>query len=186
MTRSSNLALILTAVVATAAANAAPGSENKDFMARHYPAGALAKGEQGKVGFKIDIDSAGRIERCAVTESSGYATLDRETCDFIVVYASFGAAHDGRGQRMRSTKAGFINWTLPPGARLSAAPRMASATLPPPILCKRTNATGSIVAHVTHCLTEEEWARHDDLTRDSIEQMQGRLSCSDHGCVPGG
>jgi len=151
-------------------------------MANHYPPKALANGEQGQVAFSVDVDGGGRIERCAITQGSGYSTLDRETCDFLVRYGSFAPARNATGERTRSTKTGVINWILPPGAKASTAPRLASTQLPPPVICKRTERTGSTLAHVTYCMTEEEWVRHDNMTRQMVEQMQGRIFCGDHGC----
>jgi len=170
------------AMLLSASAGAARGPSNQDFMSSHYPPRALANGEQGQVGFSVDIDAEGRIDRCAITQSSGYATLDRETCDFIVRYANFEAARDAGGQTMRTTKTGMVNWTLPAGVRPSTEPRMASTQLPPPLICKRSGRTGSTLAHITYCMTEAEWTRHDNMTRDMVEQMQGRIFCGDHGC----
>ena len=167
-------------IATSAGAVSSPGNQN--FMSRHYPPGALAKGEEGQVGFSIDLTEEGRMEKCAITQSSGYPTLDRETCDFIVQYANFGAAQDSEGKKQRTTKTGFINWKLPSGVRKSTAPKMTSATLPPALVCKRIRATGSNRANATHCMTEEEWKRQDHLAREAIESMQGRIFCGDHGC----
>ena len=178
------LVLLASASAALLAVPAHAGSapEAKDFMSRHYPPRALAKGEEGRVGFRIDLSDEGRIEQCAVTQSSGYATLDRETCDFIVQYARFGPVRDSEGRAQPATKTGVIDWKLPPGASRSAAPRMASASLPPPLFCKRSAATGSLRANATHCMTEEEWKRQDQIARDNVEALQGRIFCGDHGC----
>ena len=175
------LASVSAALVA-AAAGSGSGPANQDFMSRHYPPGALAKGEEGQVGFQVDLSDEGRIEQCAITKSSGYATLDRETCDFIVQYMRLGAVRDSEGNKQRATTTGLINWKLPAGVRKSSEPRMVSAALPPPIICKRTKASGSNRAHKTFCMTDDEWRRHDQLTRDQVDQMVGRMFCGDHGC----
>jgi len=161
---------------------AAASSGIQDFMSRHYPPEALAKGEEGKVGFRIDLTDEGRIERCAVTQSSGYPALDRGTCDFIVQYGDFGVARDVEGKKQRATKTGVIDWKLPPGVQKSAAPKMVSVGLPPDLICKRTRASGSNRANTTYCMTEEEWRRQDKLAREAVESMQGRIFCGDHGC----
>src|SRR5690242_18026343 len=82
---------ILSPVHANPAANSAGQG---DFMARHYPPEALRKGEEGRVGFRVAITKEGHIEQCEITQSSGYATLDRETCDFIAQYANLQPARD--------------------------------------------------------------------------------------------
>lgn len=174
--------LVAAAVVISAAASANSNSGNEDFMSRHYPPNALAKGEQGRVGFKIELTDEGRIEQCAITQSSGYSTLDRETCDFIVQYARFGAVRDTDGRKQRATKTGFIDWRLPPGVRKSSAPKLVSIALPPPLVCKRTKATGSNRANATHCMTDQEWKEQEQIARDNVERLQGRIFCGDHGC----
>ena len=123
-------------------------------MSRHYPLEALKNGEEGKVGFSVNVSEAGRIEQCQITESSGYPTLDRETCDFIVEFARFGASKDAEGKTYPSTKTGVVNWTLPAGVPKSTATKVASLTLPEQLLCKRGTAAGSNRAKVTHCMTK--------------------------------
>ena len=82
-------------------ATAASSTQN-GFLASHYPPNALRNGEDGRVGFSVDIDEQGRIEKCAITQSSGYETLDRETCDFIVQFAGFGPVRDTSGKAQRT------------------------------------------------------------------------------------
>ena len=176
--------VLLSASVALLATSASAASINRqgDFMSRHYPGGALAKGEEGKVAFSVDITQEGRIEQCRITESSGYPTLDRETCDFIVEYARFGPARDQDGKTYASTKSGLINWKLPSGVAKSAAPKMSSARLPPPLFCRRAAKTGSTVASVTHCMTADEWRQHEQLLTADLEATLTRNPCSAHGC----
>jgi TonB family protein len=178
--------LILLATI-SAAFNTPPtasrtSGDQGDFLSRHYPARALASGEEGQVGFSVDITAEGRIEQCRITQSSGYATLDRETCDFIVQYARFGAARDIEGKAYASTKNGLINWKLPAGVAKSTAARMSAASLPPPLFCRRAQKTGSTVASVTHCMTDSEWRQHEQLVRADLEATLTRRACSAHGC----
>ena len=124
----------------------------------------------------------GRIVQCQITESSGYPTLDRETCDFIVEFARFGASKDAEGKPHPSTKTGVVNWTLPAGVAKSTATKVASLTLPEPPLCKRGTAAGSNRAKVTHCMTQAEWALQDKVTREILKEQIGRRICSQRGC----
>jgi len=164
----------------SAAASATPGQTG--FLASHYPPTALKNGEEGRVGFSVDIDEQGRIEKCAITQSSGYQTLDRETCDFIVQYAGFGPVHDTSGKAQRVTQNGVIDWKLPAGIARSAAVRSASNLLPPPLVCRRNPRIGSIVAHRTECMTEAEWAYQDRLVRQELDQHVGIKPCTPEGC----
>jgi len=168
------------AALIAGAAVAGQDSGNKDFMTRHYPPGALAKGEDGTVGFRIELNSSGRMERCAVIQSSGFETLDRETCDFIVQYVNFPAVKDVSGKSQPSVKTGLINWKLPPGVKKAEAPRLASINLPPPLICKTGSTTGSNVATTTRCMTEAEWKLDEQMMRDDVDSFQGRMFCGDH------
>ena len=168
--------------LSVSAAYAANTGDKGDFMSRHYPPEALKNGEEGKVGFSVHVSDAGRIEQCQITESSGYPTLDRETCDFIVEFARFGAVKDAEGKVHPSTKTGVVNWTLPAGVPKSKAVKMAELALPEPLVCKRTTASGSNRAKVTHCMTKAEWALQDKLVRQDLEETVGRRRCTPEGC----
>jgi TonB family protein len=157
-------------------------ADHGDFMAKHYPPQALKNGEDGRVGFRVSISKDGVIERCEITESSGYATLDRETCDFIAVYAKLKPAVDDKGIAYGTIQSGVVAWKLPAGVARSIAPRAAAASLPPPLVCKRGNNTGSFLAHTTQCMTDAEWAVQDRLVRQSLDERIGIRVCTDHGC----
>jgi TonB family protein len=162
-------------------ATAASSTQN-GFLASHYPPNALRNGEDGRVGFSVDIDEQGRIEKCAITQSSGYETLDRETRDFIVQFAGFGPVRDTSGKAQRVTQSGIIDWKLPAGIARSAAARSGSTVIPPPLLCRRNPKIGSIIAHRTECMTEAEWAYQDRLVRQELDQHIGVKPCTTEGC----
>ena len=162
-------------------APAANSAGQGDFMARHYPPNALKNGEEGKVGFRVAISKEGHIEQCEITQSSGYETLDRETCDFIAQYASLQPAHDEKGNAYATFQTGVVGWKLPPGVARTALPKSVSA-LPAPLICKRGQTTGSMLAHSTACMTEAEWAIQDRLVRQALDERIGIRVCSDHGC----
>jgi len=161
---------------------AAKGSNQNEFLASHYPPIALQRGEDGSVGFSVDIDEQGRIEKCAITQSSGYETLDRETCDFIVQFAGFGPVRDSSGKAQRVTQSGVINWALPAGVARTTAARSPSMALPPPLTCRRNSKIGSMVAHRTECMTAAEWAYQDRLVRQELDQHVGVKPCTPEGC----
>jgi len=175
--------LLALGVLLAASSPAAADSPNQDgFLASHYPPTALKNGEEGRVGFSVDIDEQGRIEKCAITRSSGYATLDRETCDFIVQFAGFGPVRDASGKAQRVTQNGIIDWKLPAGVARSAAARSGANAVPPPLLCRRNARIGSMVAHRTECMTEAEWAYQDRLVRQELDQHVGVKPCTPEGC----
>jgi TonB family protein len=188
------LALILmTAGSSVASApNAEPPSvrrtTNGEFITKHYPYGALTKGEQGKVSFEVTIEPDGALGSCEVTRSSGFATLDRETCEFITKYARLKPVRNTDGRAVRAVQQGFINWKLPHGARKVATPTAASAKLDrfgKPLdlnktICRTTPRTGSRVGSVKVCMTRQEWARSERENREGVESLQGGGS----GCTP--
>ena len=59
-----------------------------------YPAAAVRAGEQGDVGYRLDVGPNGRVTRCTVTASSGSAILDSETCRMLTARARFTPATD--------------------------------------------------------------------------------------------
>jgi protein TonB len=79
-----------------------------------YPAEARAAREQGLVGFALDVGANGRVAGCAITRSSGSATLDSATCRLIQSRARFTPALDAGGATVADKIAGRISWILPP------------------------------------------------------------------------
>jgi TonB family protein len=73
-----------------------------------YPAPALRNQEQGTVYIRLDVAETGSVRGCAVTRSSGSASLDETTCRLFQERAHFRPAHDKRGRAV----AGI--WNGPP------------------------------------------------------------------------
>jgi protein TonB len=84
------------------------------FGDQDYPAAALAAREQGDVAFSLDVGANGRVMGCAITRSSGSASLDSATCRLITSRARFTPALDASGTTVPDKVAGKISWTLPP------------------------------------------------------------------------
>lgn len=85
------------------------------FSADDYPAAALRNGEQGRVGFAVEVDATGRVSACRVTESSGSALLDSTTCQIIRRRARYTPARDARGAVTAGRDQASITWRLPSG-----------------------------------------------------------------------
>src|SRR4051794_38429226 len=83
-------------------------SKNGEFIWKYYPPGALKRGEQGRVAFKLTIDPTGTITSCDVTESSGFKALDAETCDIMGLYAHIQPERNAEGRAVRVVRDGFI------------------------------------------------------------------------------
>jgi len=79
-----------------------------------YPAEALRKREQGTVAIRLDIDAAGRLTACTVTQSSKSASLDAATCRIMTERARFVPARDDRGRAVPDTMTTRVMWRIAP------------------------------------------------------------------------
>jgi TonB family protein len=161
-------------------------STNGEFLSKHYPPGAYKRGEQGRVGFRLTIEPDGSLGKCDVTESSGFAALDRETCEVMVAYARLKPVRDSEGRAVRSIQPGFIVWRLPPGATRVASAGANKMPKPDQIICKREPTTGSLIAKTKQCLTRREWARQDAQNKDEMDLFFRGHSCGGDGQCPNG
>jgi TonB family protein len=163
----------------------AQDARNGQFIWKYYPPGALKRGEQGRVAFRLTIEPSGVISMCDVTESSGFKTLDEETCAIMGLYARLQPVRNAEGRAIRGTQSGFINWKLPTGARkLASEPSRKTMPKPDGLVCRKDIATGSLVATTTQCLTRAEWRQQEQMTKDEINRIQGNLVCGQI-CLPG-
>lgn len=78
-----------------------------------YPAEVMRNEWSGTTGFQLVIDTDGKVERCAVTESSGHKILDEATCTVLTRNARFEPARDADGVPVRDTYNGRVTWRLP-------------------------------------------------------------------------
>src|SRR6185295_11741872 len=154
-------------------------AKNTEFIWNNYPPGALKRGEQGRVAFRVTIDRTGLISACEVTESSGFRALDRETCEMMSLYAQAKPGRDAAGHAIRSQQDGFIVWKLPPGAtKVASAPTSKVAPKPDAIICRRDISTGSLIATTKMCLSRYEWDRETDAQKQHRQDMQGKFYTS--------
>src|SRR5687768_12561711 len=77
-----------------------------------YPAEAARKGEEGAVGFRLDVAANGRVTGCAITQSSGSPILDSATCRLLTARARFRPALDALGATVADRVPGRIVWRL--------------------------------------------------------------------------
>ena len=67
----------------------------------------------GTARFRLEVTADGRVQNCMITGSSGYAELDKATCDLVTRRARFDAAKDTTGARVGGTYASSVRWQLP-------------------------------------------------------------------------
>ena len=177
-------AAIGTTANAPAAAGDSPRSgENAEFLARNYPPDSLQRGEQGRVGFQLTFEADGSLAGCAITQSSGFASLDEGTCEMLARSAKIEPARDAEGRRVNTVRTGYIDWKLPAkSVKLAQAGAAGSKSSTDPLICKRSSVPGSIIKKIKRCMTKSEWKIQDRLVQDELHRAQTGNTCSDHGC----
>ena len=176
------LALSCVAEAAVAVEPVAQNKANKDFLARNYPPASLQRGEYGKVGFQLTIEADGLLAGCAITQSSGFAGLDRGTCEMLVNSAKLEAAVDKDGRKVRTYKNGYVTWKLPAGVQPAIPAKADPAAKVDPLVCRRESITGSIVKTGIRCMSPAEWIREERYAQQKLDKLQTELGCTDHGC----
>ena len=63
----------------------------------NYPAAALRKEIEGRVGVRVTVGPDGRVSACSVTSGSGSGDLDSAACSGMERYARFEPALDAAG-----------------------------------------------------------------------------------------
>ena len=77
-----------------------------------YPASALARREEGRVGFALEVGENGRVTGCTITRSSGSRVLDVATCRLMQSRARFTPALDSNGMPRAWRVVDVVVWGL--------------------------------------------------------------------------
>lgn len=93
-------------------AQGATGSLQAIFKAEDYPSMAVRWLFEGRTGVELLIDEKGGVADCSVTETSGNAIIDAQSCAIIKERAKFSPAIDLQGKPTRSSYSQRINWVL--------------------------------------------------------------------------
>jgi TonB family protein len=75
-----------------------------------YPIDAWRNGDEGFIAYDLDVDSAGAVTGCRITESMATPALDGETCRLLLERARFAAAQEENGQPTASVYSGYVVW----------------------------------------------------------------------------
>ena len=67
----------------------------------------------GTARFRLQISADGRVDSCTITGSSGYAALDKATCELITRRARFDPARDSSGAKVGGIYSSSVRWQLP-------------------------------------------------------------------------
>ena len=158
----------------TSDSNAALNVSNWDIFLKLYPARAIAAHEEGAVGFTVTLDSQGDVTDCKVTHSSGHPLLDQETCKLITLNAVF-KPDPSLGPSQTKTHEGVINWKLPASTIVLGAPQAISGdAAPEKVICKKNVRTGTLAGVERTCMTQRDWNRQSDETKQTWDELQGR------------
>jgi TonB family protein len=90
-----------------------PVNSDQWVLSTDYPAEAIAAGEEGTVGVRLDVDAAGRVASCTITQSAKSAALDAASCRLLVQRARFKPARDKGGKEIASTYEASFQWIIP-------------------------------------------------------------------------
>ncbi len=83
------------------------------FHSEDYPDVALTENATGTVEMVMLIDETGKIASCVVTGTSGYASLDAQSCGVITERATFNPGRGPDGKPIKSGATYRIAWKIP-------------------------------------------------------------------------
>ncbi|GAB5486523.1 MAG: hypothetical protein Pars2KO_00930 [Parasphingorhabdus sp.] len=78
-----------------------------------YPKEALEERAEGRSSFRLTISVGGKVKSCTITDSSGFAALDEQTCRLLMANGSFRPALDENGKPIEGEWRSAVRWTLP-------------------------------------------------------------------------
>lgn len=109
--------LLLASVVA-----AAPSTPLPWYTFDDYPMKAFTQRWKGASAFELLVGLDGRPTACTVTRSSGYETLDRQTCWIAMHRARFTPARGPDGTQAFGTYRSMVMWRRPDEDSLQVEP----------------------------------------------------------------
>jgi protein TonB len=77
-----------------------------------YPSRALQQEREGTTGFRVTVDTNGRVIDCQITSSSGHPDLDAATCTNVKRRARFEPALQN-GQPVQGSYSNRVRWQIP-------------------------------------------------------------------------
>lgn len=77
---------------------------------------------EGTTGFRLTVNTEGRVSECAIISSSGHADLDTITCDRVTARAEFYPAQDKQGKPTIGHYSNRIRWQIPRIATTASKP----------------------------------------------------------------
>jgi TonB family protein len=109
--------LLVNAVVA-----AAPTTPLPWYRFADYPMKAFEKQWKGAATFELMVDPEGRPIDCTIIQSTGYTTLDKETCFIAMHRARFSPARGPDGALAYGSYRSMVKWRRPDQDSLQVEP----------------------------------------------------------------
>lgn len=78
-----------------------------------YPRADFVKKNEGLATFLVTVGADGAATGCRIVGSSGYPSLDKRTCELMLVRAAFHPAKDASGHAVPSFYMNAIQWRVP-------------------------------------------------------------------------
>ena len=112
-----NMGAMIGILLASALVPATPKTSPIWLTDMDYPAGAKERHEEGAVAFFLLINPEGKVERCSITQSSGFPELDKRTCAAMLVRPRFKPARDATDAPAYGTYWASVFWRHPDNRR---------------------------------------------------------------------
>lgn len=82
------------------------------FTGEDYPVRPRRQGIEGTVGFRVEIDSRGKVTSCTIVATSSDSDLDGRTCAVMLERARFRPALDSEGRPVPDSVTASVTWRL--------------------------------------------------------------------------
>ena len=101
---------------------AAPATPLPWYSFADYPMKAFTEQWKGAATFELLVDPRGRPAGCTIIHSTGYETLDRETCFIAMHRARFSPARGPDGSAVYGSYRSMVKWHRPDQDNLQVDP----------------------------------------------------------------
>ncbi|WP_284124728.1 energy transducer TonB [Parerythrobacter aestuarii] len=92
----------------------APKARNGDWVTDNdYRTSWITREWEGTAGFRLTIGTNGKVTNCTITNSTGYAALDKATCSLVTRRAKFDPARNDQGETVSGTFSSAVLWQIP-------------------------------------------------------------------------
>lgn len=78
-----------------------------------YPRADFVNRNEGMTNFLLNVDAKGAATHCRIVDSSGFPSLDKQTCALLLARAAFDPARDADGNPVASFYINRVRWQVP-------------------------------------------------------------------------